>query len=81
MKTPIRVLSSFVISYQNKQVTILETDLFCDDEITATIQSNIGKHTDFQVEYMTHCFSMPNSRFIGFLGEDDYSKITEFEFV
>lgn len=81
MNTPIRVLSSFVISYQNKQVTILETDLFCDDEITATIQSNIGKHTDFQVEYMTHCFSALKSRFIGFLGEEDYSKITEFEFV
>lgn len=81
MNTPIRVLSSFVISYQNKQVTILETDLFCDDEITATIQSNIGKHTDFQVEYMTHCFSASKARFVGFLGEEDYSKITEFEFV
>ena len=81
MSKAIRVLESFHIPYNNNQITILVTDLFCDAEITSTIQSNIGIHTDFQVEHMTHCFSEPKSRFIGFFGAEDYSKITTFRFI
>ena len=81
MEKSIRVLESFQIPHNNHPITILVTDLFSDIEITPTIQSNIGIHTDFQVEHMTHCFSKPKSRFIGFFGEEDYSKITEFRFI
>ena len=81
MGQKIHVFSSFRIPYKSQQITILETGLFQDNEITSTIQSNVGIHTDFQVEQMTHCFSEPKSRFIGFFGKEDYSSITEFEFV
>lgn len=81
MSKAIRVLESFQVPHNNSQITILVTDLFCDAEITSTIQSNIGIHTEFQVEHMTHCFSKPKSRFIGFFEEADYSKITEFKFI
>ena len=77
----IRVLESFQIPYNNHTITISVTALFNDTEITSTIQSNVGLHTDFQVEHMTHCFSEPKSRFIGFFGNEDYSKITEFRFI
>lgn len=81
MGKTIRVLESFHIPYNNQKLTILVTDLFPDNEITSTIKSNIGIHTDFQVEHMTHCFSEPKSRLIGFFGNEDYSKITEFRFI
>ncbi len=81
MGQTIRVLDLFHIPHNNQHVTILVTGLFQDEEITATIQSNIGIHTDFKVEHMTHCFSEPKSRFIGFFGKEDYSKITEFKFI
>lgn len=77
----LRVLDSFHVPYNNRHITILITDLFQDDEITAIIQSNIGIHTDFNVEHMTHCFSEPKSRLIGFFGKEDYSKITELKFI
>ena len=77
----IRVLESFQIPHNNHIITILVTALINDTEITSTIQSNVGLHTDFQVEHMTHCFSEPKSRFIGFFGNEDYSKITEFRFI
>ena len=81
MGQTIRVFESFYIPHNNHKLTILVTDLFQDHEISSTIQSNIGVHTDFQVEQMTHCFSEPKSRLIGFFGNEDYSKITEFKFI
>lgn len=81
MSQTIRVLELFHIPHNNQKITILVTELFPDNEITPTIKSNIGIHTDFQVEHMTHCFSEPKSRFIGFFGEKNYSKITKFRFI
>lgn len=81
MEQTIRVLESFLIPHNNQKITILVTDLFSDAEITSTIKSNIGVHTEFRVEHMTHCFSEPKTRFIGFFGAEDYSQITEFRFI
>ena len=81
MSKAIRVLESFQIPNNNHQITILVTALFSDAEITSTIQSNIGVHTEFQVEQMTHCFSEPECRIVGFWGDADCSSITEFRFI
>lgn len=81
MTKKIHVLDSFQISHKGNCVTILVTEPFSESEITKTIQSNIGQHTEFQIERVTQCFSDRKSGFIGFFGTEDFSQITEIEFI
>lgn len=77
----IQVRDFFQITHKGECVTIFVTEPFSDSEITKTIRSNIGQHTRFQIEHLTQCFSENSNGVIGFFGDEDYSQITEFEFV
>ena len=77
----IQVLDFFQITHKGERVTILVAEPFSDSEITKTIRSNIGQHTEFQIEHLTQCFSENTNGVIGFFGDEDFSQITEFEFV
>ena len=77
----IQVFDFFKITHKGEWVTILVTEPFSDSEITKTIRSNIGQHTEFQIEHLTQCFSDRSNGVIGFFGAEVFSQITEFEFV
>lgn len=65
----------------DKNITVLVCSMFADDEISATIESNIGEHKFFVVEDAKHCFSKPTTRNIILLDSNDYSTIREIRFV
>ena len=81
MPRKIQVLDSFQITHKGEPITILVTESFSDSEITKTIQSNIGQHTEFQIEYLTQCFSERSNGVIVFWGDEDFTQITEFDFI
>lgn len=64
-----------------ESTTVLICGMFADDDIRATIESNIGKHKSFVVEDAKHCFSKPTTRNVVLFGSDDYSTIKEIKFV
>lgn len=64
----------------NKNLTVLNCDIFPDEDIKGTIMSNIGEHKSFEVEPVKPCFSTPKTRSIVLFGDKDYSKITSIEF-
>ena len=65
----------------NKNMSVLVCDLFPDEDVTKTIESNIGKHTNFNVEKVMNCFSQATTRTIVMFGDDDYSGINTIKFV
>lgn len=81
MPHKIQVLDSFQITHKGEPITILVTESFSDSEITKTIQSNIGQHTEFQIGYLTQCFLERSNGVIGFWGDEDFTQITEFDFI
>lgn len=81
MLRKIQVLDSFQITHKGEPITILVTESFSDSEITKTIHSNVGQHTRFRIEHLTQCFSEQSNGAIGFFGDEDFSQITEFEFI
>lgn len=81
MSRKIQVLDSFQITHKGELVTILVTEPFSDSKITKAIRSNIGQHTEFQIEHLTRCFSERTNGVIGFWGDEDFTQIKEFEFI
>ena len=65
----------------NKNMSVLVCDLFPDEDVTKTIESNIGKHDSFKVEKVTNCFSEAKTRTIVMFGQEDYSKIETIKFI
>lgn len=61
--------------------TVLVCTLFDDEEITDTIESNIGRHTQFSVETPKACFSTPTTRNIVLFGNGNYDAIKSIWFV
>lgn len=61
-------------------VTALICDRYKDEEITSTIKSNLGIHTNIQSEVVRDCFCVAKTRILYVIGED-VSGITEVEFV
>ena len=63
-----------------EDVTALICDRYKDEEVTATLKSNIGVHTSFQTEVVRNCFCVTKTRILYIIGES-VSGITEVEFV
>ena len=63
-----------------EDVTALICDRYKDEDVTATLKSNIGIHTSIQTEVVRDCFSVAKTRILYVIGED-VSGITEAEFV
>ena len=81
MPRKIQVYDSFQITHNGECVTVLITEPFSESAITKTIHSNVGQHTRFRIEHLTQCFSEQSNGAIGFFGDEDFSQITEFEFI
>lgn len=65
----------------NNDMTILVCDVFEDDIITKTIESNVGKHNKIEVEKISACFSKPQTRNIIVYGLEDHSNIDRIRFI
>ena len=61
-------------------ITVLVCDMFSDEDIKRTLESNIGQHTKFKVEGVKNCFSKPTTGDIVMFGNEDYSRIRTVEF-
>ena len=65
----------------NKNISALVCDLFPDEDVTKTIEADIGKITSFKVENVTNCFSQATTRIITVFGDGDYARIKKIKFV
>lgn len=61
--------------------TVLVCALFSDEEIKPTIESDLGKHTNFFVEEPKYCFSEPTTRNIVLFGNENYDAIKSIKFI
>ena len=64
----------------NSDATILVCNMFPDEVITKTINSDAGLIRNFVVETLKECFSVPQTRDILVYGSGN-SQITQIEFV
>ena len=65
----------------NDNATVLVCDMFSDEDVKNTLQSDWGTHKKFRVEKPKNCFSEAKTRDIVLFGKDDYSKITGIKFI
>lgn len=72
-----RVYDTFKV---RENVIALICDRYKDEEVKATLKSNIGVHTDFQTEVVRDCFCISKTRILYVMGEN-VSGITEVEFI
>lgn len=63
-----------------EDITALICGRYKDEEVTETLKSNIGVHTNFQTEVVRDCFCISKTRVLYIMGED-VSGITKVEFV